>query len=211
MGKSERIVIVLGQNVSPALAHHECAHSYVVGVDAGALYCVKNHIHMDEAIGDFDSVSQSAFLTIISSGAKLTRLPIEKDVTDTEFALSKFPKQEVLILGGIHGPRVEHALTNFFLLSHYPKAVFLDDFSKVFYLPSGKEITIYKEGYRFLSVFPFGEVSLRQQGLHYDYPESMMSGTSLGVSNEFEGKVATLESVLGDALIILTKDDKVEI
>ena len=211
MEQSVKVVLLLGQNVSPSLARLYCDDAYVVGVDAGAIYCLKHGIRLDEAVGDFDSISHSDFLHLMASGAKCIKLPIEKDVSDTEYALALFPKREVLVLGGISGKRIEHALANFSLLKKYPNATFLDDNSKVFYLRERQEVTVEKENYRFLSVFPQSPLTLRAEGLYYPYPEVMEVGGSLGVSNEFQGTSASLKAEKGSALIILSRDDGIEI
>lgn len=202
-------ILVLSQNVSPVLAKHVCFGNYVVGVDAGALYCLRNGIKMHEAIGDFDSISYSAYLELVASNVKMIKLPVEKDVTDTEFALQQF-KGEVLILGGLLGKRFEHGLANALLLKRYPKAVILDDYSKVFYIKAPREIEVAKEEYRFLSVFPLGEIEIVGEGLQYPYPKKMEAYSSLGVSNEFKGDKAKLKLTSGEALVVLTKDDAVE-
>ena len=61
--------------------------SYVIGVDKGALYCLKNHIRMDLAVGDFDSVNNRDF-DLINKETKIIKLNSIKDDTDTEHALN---------------------------------------------------------------------------------------------------------------------------
>ncbi|MBQ9457810.1 MAG: thiamine diphosphokinase [Bacilli bacterium] len=209
MAKQDFVVLVLGQDASPRLTKSLCVGAYVVGVDAGAFYCLENGIAMDEAIGDFDSVSPSGFTQLQESGTQITKLPVMKDDTDTEYAIKQFKTaKSILIVGGLQGKRIEHLYANLLLLSAYPSLSFVDNHSFVTIVEAGQKRVFPKKDYRFFSLFPLEDCLVQGQGLLYEYPTSVLkAGTRLGISNEFVAEEAVIELASGKALIICSEDD----
>ena len=209
MAEPSHVVLILGQAVSPRLAKSLAKETFVVGVDAGAFYCLEHGIAMDEAIGDFDSVSPSGLALLKDSGTKIIELPVMKDDTDTEYALKRFKNAlTVTVVGGLQGKRVEHLVANLLLLDVYPNASFIDDNSFVTLLKAGQQRVFAKKDYRFLSVFPLQDSLLKSDGLLYSYPDKPLpKGARVGISNEFVSAEATLEVVSGKVLVILSEDD----
>ena len=92
---------------------------YVIAADAGFEYCEKNCIIPDLVLGDFDSLGKAP------KHPNVMQLPVEKDDTDTMFAvklgLEKGYKR-FYIYGGLGGRRPDHTMANMqalmYLLSH---------------------------------------------------------------------------------------------
>lgn len=92
---------------------------YVIAADAGFEYCTENCIIPDLVLGDFDSLGKAP------KHPNVLQLPVEKDDTDTMFALKlglEKGYRRFYIYGGLGGKRPDHTIANMqallFLLSH---------------------------------------------------------------------------------------------
>ena len=93
----------------------EC--SYVCAADSGVDTALNMGFAVDEAIGDFDSISALGLLDTIAH----TRLPQEKDVTDTEALLQHVASKNIpsyILVGGGEG-RFDHLLHLYTLFATY--------------------------------------------------------------------------------------------
>ena len=104
----------------------------IVGVDRGALNAINQGINLDIAIGDFDSVNENEFELINKNSKKLIKLNRIKDETDTFEAINLVKDcDEIIILGGIKGNRIEHFYANLMLLNKYNNLKIIDDNSLI--------------------------------------------------------------------------------
>lgn len=82
---------------------------YVIAADAGYKYCRENNIIPDLVIGDFDS------LGVAPEHPNVLQLPVEKDDTDTVFAIKTGLEKgyrHFYIYGGLGGKRSDHTIAN---------------------------------------------------------------------------------------------------
>ncbi len=201
----KRAVLFIGNNYK--LNKEDLVDSYIVGIDKGALYCLKNNIKMDLAVGDFDSVTSDEFELIIKS-TKIEKLNPMKDDTDTEHALNMLKDyDEILILGGIKGNRIEHFVSMLIYLKKFPNVILKDDNSIIY--TASKDLIIKKDkNYKFISIFSLDDFTyISLKGFKYDLDNyNLRSDDPLGVSNEVIDDEAKI-SINGRILIIRTKDD----
>ena len=95
-------------------------NDYVIAVDQGLYFANKQRIKVDLVVGDFDSLRMKSLL----HGLNVEKLEIEKDLTDTHYALIKAQEmnpEEIYLIGGIGGERPEHTYANIMLLNHFNK------------------------------------------------------------------------------------------
>src|SRR5690606_2603143 len=93
---------------------------YIIAVDDAVFFLIGEKIKFDYAIGDFDS---SDALSYVKTLDNVVILPEEKDQTDTEAAIefaAKLRVNEIVLLGGIGGERIEHTIANITLIKKYP-------------------------------------------------------------------------------------------
>ena len=114
----------------------------IIAADGGIDFCVNNGIKPSSAVGDFDSVSPEGLETIKRSGIPVKNYPVEKDMTDTEIALSFIPDgNEITVVCPLNG-RLDHIIANLQLCASLHadgKDIVLDDgVTQVLFL-SGKE------------------------------------------------------------------------
>ncbi|MBA2297789.1 MAG: thiamine diphosphokinase [Actinobacteria bacterium] len=180
--------------------------SLVVAADGGADTALALGLHVDLAIGDFDSVSAGGLKALERAGTRLERHPSAKDATDLELALDAAldaAPDRVLVIGS-DGGRLDHLLSSLELLaSTRYAAVELDAV-----LGSARVHVIH--GSRELGGTPGELLSLHAlhgpargvvtTGLRYPLAdETLEPGSSRGVSNVFaepEARVSLEHGVL---------------
>lgn len=95
--------------------------SYIIAADSGCEVLLKNNIHIDLLVGDFDSVDEFTKNNLIrrietsDNSENLKKYKTQKDFTDSEAALREainlYPDEDIVMLGAI-GTRMDHTLCN---------------------------------------------------------------------------------------------------
>jgi len=120
--------IVLADGAAPSRASLDAAWpgwdaglELVIGADGGARHATALGLQLDRWIGDGDSIDPGDLAALAATGVRVDRVAREKDASDTELAVLaaiEAGADELTILGGLGGARVDHALTNVALLEH---------------------------------------------------------------------------------------------
>ncbi len=207
--KPETIVVVAG---GPSLGAHVSGlpdGATVIAADGGVDRAVALGLHVDLAIGDFDSVTPEGLAAAESAGARIERHPAAKDATDLELALDAavalVPARIVVIGSG--GGRLDHLLGSLLLLADERYAAAEIDA----YLGATRVYVI--RGSRTLPGVPGELVSLMPvhgaaEGVTTDgleYPlrgETLPPGTSRGISNVFVAAEARITVERGCLLAV---------
>ena len=179
----------------------------IICADGGFLVAQKLGLSPTHLIGDYDS-------TVMPDMDGIMKLPMEKDMTDTEAAVDMacdLGFDHITVLGGLGG-RFDHTMGNLGVMSKYcTKSVdlsFVDGQNAVRMVGPG-HYSIPKNSYQYLGIISYGDfaeqVSLR--GVKYPLEDYFLThSTSLGVSNEITSEAAEIGFVSGKLLIILSKD-----
>ncbi|HHY76229.1 MAG TPA: thiamine diphosphokinase [Firmicutes bacterium] len=218
---SQYAAIVGGGDVSPHIADYVRGASLVVAADSGAEFLLDQGIKVDVLVGDFDSCDPGALENVTKTGCRVMRLPVRKDVTDTEAAL-EFVLSEgyraAVMAGSMGGKRVDHEFANFFLVERFARRgldVVLVSPRSIICHVSGpgymgmEERTLRGKKGDWVSLFPITE-KVSGVTLHgFDYPLTdavLERGATLGVSNKLiasEGRVRVSDGFL---MIVMTKE-----
>lgn len=203
-----KAVIVIGLNLSAELAKEECSDAFVIGADKGASYCLNNGIDMDLAVGDFDSLSLEQLKQVEKAAKGVVKLNPIKDDTDTAHALSLLKDyEEITILGGTKGKRVEHLLANIDLLVNDTRVILKDDDGYLHCFAPG-EYQIDKEEYEFFSFFAMEDALVSLSGFAYPLKSyHLHRHDPLGVSNRLNSDMGTLKLEEGKLLLVASKSD----
>ncbi len=208
------VLIVGNGNDNSALFYRKLAKNvdFIIGVDGGAGKLFKHHIRFNLAIGDFDSISKSAFSSIKKAGVHILQFPEDKDYSDTELAVrfalrNHFDK---FVLSGMCGKRIDHTLFNIsllYMLLKKRKDVCIIEENKEIYITrntisikTGKDSTV--------SLYPVTSTvqSVRVSGLKYDLNGRTLSkGKTLTLSNVAISDKVQVEISKGVLLIIVYK------
>ena len=181
--------------------------SFIVGVDLGSYNAISHGITPDIAIGDFDSCKKIEFDAIKKNSKKIIQLNPIKDKTDTEEAILLVKDyDEILILGGIKGKRIEHFYANLMLLFKYPKVKMKDENSLI---EIKRESFIPNKNYKYISLFPIEDTAiLSLTGMKYNLENYTLKRNepTLGISNEcMDNPYVEIQS--GSLLVISSMED----
>ena len=203
-----RCVIISACPVSPELAEALRPDDFIIACDAGYRNCAPLGRRPNIIVGDFDTAPCP------EKQDDVIVLPHVKDDTDTEYAAKLASEKgfdEVLLLGGLGGRRVEHTLANLCtglgLERRGVRTTLLDERSRITFVMPGETRRYPKGEYFYLSVFPMeGRAEgVWEHGSYYELTDDVLvAGYPLGVSNEYaEGSDCITISTRKGALVVV--------
>ncbi|MDO4465890.1 MAG: thiamine diphosphokinase [Bacillota bacterium] len=177
-----------------------------VGVDAGSLRILENHLPLKFCVGDFDSMSSQDFEKL--DGYEIVQHPVMKDETDSELAIRLCKErgyEKITLFGAISG-RIDHTLSNIRLLMYsFPEVVLEDESQKIFLLKKGKHKI--KNDYRHISFFACEKTTLSLSGFLYNLSEKSINVQDIfTVSNSIAQEEGTVEIKSGSVLCIQSNE-----
>ena len=204
-----RCVIISACPVSPELAEALRPDDFIIACDAGYRNCAPLGRRPNIIVGDFDTAPCPE-----QQDDDIIVLPHVKDDTDTEYAaklVSEKGFDEVLLLGGLGGRRVEHTLANLCtglgLEQRGVRTTLLDERSRITYVMPGETRRYPKEKYFFFSAFPMeGRAQgVCERGSYYELTDAELTASyPLGVSNEYAaGSDCITISTRSGALVVV--------
>lgn len=180
---------------------------FVIAADAGLKYCRDAWVVPDIILGDFDS------LGAVPEGENVLRLPVEKDDTDTIYAMRTGLERgytDFVIYGGMGGSRADHTIANLqgllFLASHGAHGRMYGD-GVVWSVLHNEEICFPEGCSGTLSLFCMDGAArgVTIRGLKYELSGAeLRSDFPVGVSNSFTGAAASVS--VADGTLIMTHD-----
>lgn len=208
---SKHALLLSAVPVSAVMCRYAQPEDFVVACDAGYRNAERLDLRLDLIVGDFDSAPQpkTAHETIV--------LPHVKDDTDTQYAarwLLEHGYDQITMLGALGGARLEHTLSNLatglYLAKNGVDVLLADEHSELRFLVPGRPLSLQRENWKYLSVFPLegklGGVCI--QGAFYPLEDAELTADyPLGVSNEFTEETAHLSCTSGSGVVVLTRDD----
>lgn len=212
--KHDRVVIATG-----GMWYHDDHQfidedDFVIGVDGGNVELLERDIIPHLAVGDFDTATQDWVEALHEHGVPIEQLPRDKDVTDTEFAITKaldHQPVEVLVLGG-WGNRWDHTLANVNLLERLLQAgvrgVMQNRWNRMQLVGPGRQHVL-KSHYHYLSLIAWNTVvkGLHLSGFRFPLANATLERTrSLAISNEWTKERGTIRHSEGNLLIIQSCD-----
>lgn len=165
---------------------------------------------IDKLVGDFDSIKARKFPEV----THVVRVPAEKDLTDTQIAVSMaldYAPDEVEIIGGLSG-RLDHTLANLsileFLADNGLRASICDGYNRVRFLRRSS-LTLTKSEYKYFSLLCIGEKAsgVSIQGAKYPLKKAKLSrDLQYAVSNEVTDRRAIVSVKKGSLFVIESMD-----
>lgn len=227
------IVIVGGGRLDRSALAFFKEEQVVIGVDGGLKFCYENHIPVNYAVGDFDTIEPEILAYYKKEGkAEIRAYEPEKDWTDSKVALelavqlikqqckgqentekSKTAAMEILLLGGI-GTRMDHTLANIgcltYALEQQVPLKIIDSYNCMYAYDHSfticREQLIYK---KYLSLMAMGTKvnNLTIRGMKYQVENITLPLLSdWGVSNELLEEKAEITFSDGILLVIESRD-----
>ena len=184
----------------------------IIAADAGATSLDRLDRMPDRLVGDLDSISDELVARLAAAGTVIDRHPADKDASDTELALEAAiaaGATEVVILGAIGGPRLDHELANLLLLAdpalgdrdvrivHGPTAVRV--------LRDGGRLDLEGAAGDLVTLLPVGGdvTGVRIDGVRWPLEDATLRcGRSRGLSNEVVAPPASVSLGRGTLLVV---------
>ena len=182
-------------------------NDYYVYCDCGLKHQEGLGVIPDLIIGDFDSHERPEDLS------NVIVLPVEKDDTDTIFAVKEGIRRgcEDFLLIGATGGRQDHNLGNIYALLMLKNAgktaKILDDYSEISIIAAGEECRV-KNVWRFFSLL---NISGTAKGITISGAKYNLDGAEIlpeyqyGISNEVSGDEAVITLKEGNLLLVCTR------
>lgn len=202
------ILLSYMEGVTPDMAQDLAETAdYIIAADGGQNRAREFGLQPDCVIGDFDSTTLDEDFDCI-----YITYPAEKDLTDTEAALTHALEKgcrNVILLGGMGG-RLDHTMGNIGLLDKY-----YSSFDHMEFIDGKNRMELLKDSGRSLERDPrykyFGLVSLNTEasgidirGAKYELTgASLERASTLGVSNEF--KEDTVEICVQEGILLIVR------
>lgn len=190
----------------------------VIAADGGARHVRALGFDIDRWVGDGDSLGADEIAALRERGVPVDLFDPEKDESDAELAVQAAVAagaDEVTILGGVGGARLDHALTNISLLANPAlgdrPAALLDASARIRLLrapgPDGRPVRTSLAGRvgDLVTLIPWGSdgEGVRTTGLRYPLrDETLVLGSARGLSNVRVSPRASVTVGTGFILVI---------
>ena len=165
---------------------------------------------INKLVGDLDSTRIKDF----PEGVEVIRVPAEKDITDTQLAVSvaiDSGAEEIIVIGGLTG-RLDHTLSNLYLLEFLAKrgiyATVTDGFNRARFLDRSS-LLLARSDYKYFSVICASDVAkgVSIDGAKYPLKKATLSRElQYAVSNEIVGNCALVSLKKGSIFVIESKN-----
>jgi thiamine pyrophosphokinase len=194
--------------------------TYCIAADRGLETADALGIDVDLILGDYDSVDKNV-LDKYRKKAEVLTFPPEKDYTDTHIAVKKAVEKIVadglkdstsIYIAGATGTRLDHTLTNIFVLDEALKAgvnaFIIDKYNKIYIKNSAFTIKKSEQFGSFISFIPMTEkVKISLDGMKYPLSDfELTQGNSICQSNEIVGDEARIDIEYGKVVVIEALD-----
>ena len=184
----------------------QVAFDYVIAVDGGYQTLLEKKVYPDAVFGDFDSLGHAP------KGDNVIKVPVEKDDTDLQLALSlaiENHAKEITIIGGIGG-RVDHTIGNIQNIVHYSEngveINMIDPMQSITVQRPGTRIYKGGAGMKFSAFAHTPEVTgLTYKGAYYPLNNHTITNSfPLGISNEFVDSQIEVSFKTGILIVVRT-------
>ncbi len=187
--------------------------SLIIAADSGARHCRELGLKPGILLGDFDSISKSDLNALNDDETEILKFPSEKDMTDSELAIEIALERgcdKIILLGAV-GSRLDHSLSNVFLLKKLIdsncEGLIVDEKNEIRLIRDCIELN--REEDAFVTLLPMAgnAAGVSTQGLRYPLRDATLeAGSSWGVSNEFSADSACVTVKEGYLLVIVSRD-----
>ncbi len=160
-------------------------------------------------VGDLDSIKEKN----IPDGIEIIKVPAEKDMTDTQLALSlalKYCPEEIQIIGGLSG-RLDHTLANLSILEYLSAAgiyASICDGQNRARFVKNSALLLCRSPYKYFSLICAGELAkgVTVEGAKYPLKKATLHREhQFAVSNEIAGNCALITVKKGSLFVIESK------
>jgi len=208
-----KAVVVADGEPDPRDAAHVTDADLIVAADGGAGWLDAIGVTPSLLVGDLDSIDGALLGRLRAAGVRVEHHPADKDASDAELALRRAVESgadEIVVLGGLGGERLDHALANLLLLAD-PSLRAVRDLrlvrggTAVRVLSAGDGLRLGGRVGDLVTLLPIGgdAEGVRTQGLRFPLDgERLALGPSRGLSNVVVEPPASVSLERGTLLVV---------
>jgi thiamine pyrophosphokinase len=189
----------------------------IICADGGARHLKALNIRPNMLIGDFDSIRAEDKSFFETGQTIIISHPVDKDKTDSELCIDHAIQSQAtdITMLGVTGTRMDHTLANIYLLTRLARqgiqARIINSHNEIHIVTNYLEL----EGQpgEYLSFIPISEKvsGITLKGLEYTLKNAEIEmSSSLGISNVFREKLASIYIREGIVLVIKSKDQPLQ-
>jgi thiamine pyrophosphokinase len=214
-GVGVKAIVVAGGDAAPEDAAHLQGAEIVIAADSGAQWLERCGVAPDLLIGDMDSIDPALLARLEARGVEVERHPAGKEASDAELAVARAAAagaDQVVILGGLGGDRLDHELANLLLLADRRwdgiDLRIVRGGTTVRAVHGGAAIDLSGADGDLVTLLPVHDdvEGVRTVGLRFSLEgEPLHLGRSRGLSNEVEHTPASVSLKGGTLLVIETR------
>jgi thiamine pyrophosphokinase len=185
----------------------------IICADGGAKHLRRFGVKPHVLLGDLDSITQEDLKYFQDAGVHIERYPAEKDMTDTELAVEYAAAKgcrELILIGSL-GTRMDHSLSNIFMLKHMlDKGIqgrVVNEKNEIVLIRD--RILLSREEDTRITLLPLSErvEGVTTRGLYYPLDNATLEmGSTWAVSNEFAADTAEVTIRSGLLLVMKARD-----
>lgn len=198
-------IVVNGEIRNPELIKSLLqGYTHIIAADGGANHCLKLGIRPNLIVGDLDSITPETLKAFAYVPTK--QFPYEKDYTDLELAIQEVNAMERIALFCATGDRVDHSLTNLYILTRYPQRIFME--SEVETISAfNRSLTVQTFPGQGLSILPIGApaIGVTTKGLKWEMKKATLDHQFLSISNVCLGNQVEIDLDSGMLLLVLKR------
>lgn len=206
-----RAFIYAGGRVNTdGITEHPKPDDLCIAADAGYRTAEALGERVDILLGDFDSLGEPPR----REGMEIIRVPAEKDLTDTQLAVTVALDRgadEIILIAGLSG-RLDHTLSTLSILKDMQaRGVYgylTDGQNRIHYL-NGSSLLVAKSSYKYLSLIAATPMvkGVSVEGCKYPLARATLRDSlQYAVSNEIVGNVALVSCKKGGLYVIESRD-----
>lgn len=209
MASSHTLIFIGGDPPHPNVRQHLPADAYVIAADSGYAHAIAMGFVPNELVGDMDSITAVDLSDARDSDILISQFPTDKDLTDTEIAISSAITRQsthiTVVSGG--GDRFDHVLAMVHSLTSSALTVettLLMGTTRVSYATYSKEFRINTQPGNTISLIPIGgAATVTTVGLQWELDnDTLQSFASRGVSNIATGESVSISVTDGSLAVI---------
>jgi thiamine pyrophosphokinase len=209
MASRHTLIFIGGDPPHPNVRQHLPTDAYVIAADSGYANAVALGFVPNELVGDMDSITAVDLSDARDSNVLISQFPNDKDLTDTEIAISsalKHLSSHITVVSG-GGDRFDHVLGMVHSLASCAGTVnttLLIGTARVSYVSYTREFQLDTQPREIVSLIPIGgDMTITTTGLQWELNnDTLQSFASRGVSNIATGASVSISVTNGCLAII---------
>jgi thiamine pyrophosphokinase len=215
-GVGVKAIVVAGGDAAPDDAAQLTGADVVIAADSGAEWLESLGRQPDLVIGDMDSIAPDLLERLKGRGVGVETHPADKNASDVELAVARavaMGVNEVVIVGGFGGQRLDHELANLLLLTEQwngAEVRLVRGGTTARAIQGGGQLELEGGAGDLVTLLPLARDAegVRTRGLRYRLDgETLHLGRSRGLSNVIEEAPASISLEDGILLIIESRKE----